>query len=359
VIDRSINQYQILITHLDGRKTALKRFLTNVSSYKTIADGILLSSLIPKTSDHKRPIDLVQGYKYVGDAIPGETILDWPITEYEFGMIPSNSIPNDKGIGIPQFRTASNPRSSQITFRAGEALSSDSPPQFRALPGDPSFSGYICHGCISNQCTPVPCSDPQSSGTLQLCLDGECGSGGGGGGGRPDTSTYTSCCYYGEAYNPGGIPCESNSNYDSCVANGGTPMVDCVACNYNNSSGGPQGTPGPPGPRGPTGPTGPTGPSAIPTEEDIVQLDVPTLCSNDPVVRGYIRHINDASVTSYSPIYVYAAPYLWAEDDDLVSDCPFFYVENALHNRIRLLRTASKSVKILKSRGGFTEFGLI
>ena len=323
VIDRSINQYQILITHLDGRKTALESFLTNVSSYKTIADGILLSSLIPKTSDHKRPIDLVQGYKYVGDAIPGETILDWPITEYEFGMIPSNSIPNDKGIGIPQFRTASTPRSSQITFRAGEALSSDSPPQFRALPGDPSFSGYICHGCINNQCTPVPCSDPQASGTLQLCLDGGCGSGGGGGG-PPDTSTYTSCCYYGEAYNPGGIPCVSNSNYESCVANGGTPMVDCVACNYNNSSGGPQGTPGPPGPRGPTGPTGPTGPSGLPTEEDIVQLDVPTLCSNDPVVRGYIRHINDASVTSYSPIYVYAAPYLWAAQDDVPQDWSFY-----------------------------------
>ena len=78
---------------------------------------------------------------------------------------------------------------------------------------------------------------------------------------------------------------------------------------------------------GSTGPTGPTGPSGLPTPEDIVYI-LPNLlqpCSTDPVMRGYIKYINATAAATFSPIYDYAAPYLWDDEDEtLVRDWSFY-----------------------------------
>ena len=416
VIDRSIGFYNILLTKIDKRLDDIQNFLGKVESYKDTADNIFAQALIDKESTTHRPIDLSQGFRYVGDSFPGENIgpfigsqvKEWPISEQEYALVPYTAIPPNKGVGVVIF--GEDPNQGQVQFRfaegnfAGEAygvcIGRGSPCNCFTItiegiencvdgggtPWDGSGNGvYDCSnvtpimeissGCFRDYtyCTPSQSCIPASSGqqsysaiynTSAEC-EANCGNGGGGGlvkccnsGSCSDVpvsdcplgSQVSSCCDC-DSF------CADNPNHPDCISCGGegdyscppgqircclpgicfckTPQEcfeqggsqpennDCTLCTGGGGGGGG----GTPGPRGPTGPTGPTGPSGLPTEEDIryINPDLLRPCSTDPVIRGYIKYITESSAASYSPIYDYAAPYLWDDEDQtLVRDWSFY-----------------------------------
>ena len=364
VLERATNLYDTVLSKIDERVSALDNFFTKVDGYKTTADSIYNSVLVAKKSDHTRPIDLTQGFRYVGDAIVGEVISNWPINQAEYGMLPHSTIPIGKGVGQVVFGSppvaANSNLGNPITFR------------------DLSDTTVNCVRCVSStngdgNIIRTPTCSVYTNGTgicpvgeieINSCLDQEeinaaipgCsggGEGGGEGGGGEGGGPFENCC--GMVFGCLPVP------IGTCSAIGGTVVGDCLSCNPTTlppdfilccvDSNGPfggsglcqaqhiswacsdivtscaqcsgSGGSGIPGPRGPTGPTGPTGPSALPTEEDIKYVLPQTLnaCSNDPVIRGYIKYTTEAAAAQFSPIYLYAAPYLW---DDGVKDWSYF-----------------------------------
>ena len=106
VIQRAQSQYQIIIDQLDSKITDLTRFNGVVEGYKTTADDLFRAVQIDRVDSYSariksqiRHIDLLRGYEFVGQGITGEVITDWPITSYEFGMVPHSAIPANTGIG--------------------------------------------------------------------------------------------------------------------------------------------------------------------------------------------------------------------------------------------------------------------
>jgi hypothetical protein len=340
VINRATNQYDVIIKKINDRIADLQDFISNRAPiYKQVADSIFQSVLLDKVSDHVRPIDLSQGFKYVGDAIVGEVVTDWPISSQEFGMVPATRIPVNKGVGQVVF--GSNPSSLQNTF------------QFKGV----NFDNLACASCYSNGgvlCTEVP--NPESC-PYYLTTVGECPNitveflqsqgfpdCGSCGGTEPPPGGD---CWFCEYDCIGPTPCNSGGlgyqTLESCIVACGNAQINCClgslctqttatdcglrggfvapdeSCNScfsgGSGGGGNQGPPGPPGPPGPTGPTGPTGPSALPTEEDLKYVSPQLLvnCSTDPVIRGYIKYTT-STTPQYSPVYLYAAPYLWDYD---------------------------------------------
>ena len=378
VIERATKLYDIAITEITDRISKLEQFINvNAAIYKQKADFVFYSSLIPKKSEKYRPIELLtDGFKYIGDEIPGEQISEWPIGEYEFGHIPYNSIPPNYGVAQVVFSTPSlsGVNGQEITFRS--VIGGGTPCGSQGGVND-NCEGtvYACRKCVSGQlsysgpvCVPInpvdtylqrvnqakilcegdpkdcnsafeeltceaafdslPQGDPciLLQGTSPNCtvVLGQNGC----------NSTQVACCTIdsgcgcmsqaeceaiGGTARPNGCEgCECGSAYDLC--SDGICREDCDDINGGGGAGqgpqGPPGPPGPPGPRGPTGPTGPTGPGVGPTEEDIRIINPSVLkdCSSDPIIRGYIKYSNQdipSQNPQLSPIYRYAAPYLW------------------------------------------------
>jgi len=150
VLNRATRLYDILLNKINQRISDLNSFVNlRVISYKQNADNIFNSVLIDKESARERAIDLTQGFRYVGDAIVGEVITDWPINQCEFGMLPSTTIPAGKGIGQVVFGT--QPQTNQflnrsigdtVTFRAvaQDSVSCVSCTSGSGAPGDPCYS---------------------------------------------------------------------------------------------------------------------------------------------------------------------------------------------------------------------------
>jgi hypothetical protein len=86
----------------------------------------------------------------MGDAIIGESLTDWPITSYEFGMVPHSKVQPNKGVKqvrfgtdpTPQFRTLEFENPDGINFRNTEC---------------PGFDDRWCKCCVNGvvQYTPV------------------------------------------------------------------------------------------------------------------------------------------------------------------------------------------------------------
>ena len=388
VIDRASRQYDIAIDKLNTRINILKTFVNErVEIYKTIADSIFTQATnLEKNSSIKRPIDLlktgIQG-RYVGDAIVKENIPEWPITSYEFGMVPASSIPENKGFAQIVLGTDPNLNAfsfnlgsqneernlnsietlgSSITFRNSSLITNTETDsnnenntfrgiatcentkccctngipgaELQCLPpiitqtGDCScalyqFSPYFltCNQIASSNCddcTPPPlqytryrCKTDQSSlptDGLQQCEQFITTNPSEGFADPSECSFYCAKKYRCiiEPRDDGSISrgCTACSWPDDCNFRYGeepffTSFENCSEFCANTPAGG-------------QGGQGPTGPSALPQESDVRYIDPSLLipCSTDSIVRGYIKYVNSAS-SAYSPIYLYAAPYLW------------------------------------------------
>lgn len=318
VINRATNQYDILITKINERIADLQDFITNRAPlHKEIADTIFESVLIDKNSNIARPVDLSQGFKYVGDAIVGEVVTDWPIKQQEYGLVPDNTIPIGKGVA-------------QVVFGQQNGVQTYT---FKGLVGGTDY----CINCNEQgtgvECTPIDSGQYPGLSECNLILSGNI---------TCEDVTITAqdlgcipvnpptgnfCCVTNVTPNPETsfrictdvyfpILDEPFPNYEigsDCripfTGTSGKIVSSCESClPFNPDFGGGSGT----GTRGPTGPTGPTGPSALPTEQDVryISPSLLTNCSTDPVIRGFIKYTSIAS-QQYSPIYLYAAPYLW------------------------------------------------
>jgi hypothetical protein len=356
VIDRALSQYDIVLNKITERVADLQNFVSNrVTTYKTTADLIFQKALINKVSPIKRPINLlktgIQG-RYVGDAIVKEVVPEWPITSYEFGLIPASAIPVNKGFG--QVVLGQEPNSN-VSFTVGfkDTEQIVEPITFRNstsnfLIGSDTFPVYSC--CNNGTCTPLnnwneynECFSNGGVAIYRPLCENLCPSVGGGG--EPGPTGY--CCVSGQCsiktldacttfggifYGDNQEACNTCFEVGSCCCQrgigAGSPAfaVDSPTCPEDSVYVGPNigfggctnivcfG--GGPGEccceSGPTGATGATGPSSLPTDQDVVYIDPALLraCSIDPIIRGYIKYVNAAS-SQYSPIYLYAAPYLW------------------------------------------------
>lgn len=118
VVERAIKLYDKSIAKIQERIADLKDFVNNpnrVAAYKTKADEIYGKILtgwayLQGTPENNaitdsfyapnvRSIDpLIDGFKFVGEAIPGEVIRSWPIKQYEFGLVPDLKIPARNGL---------------------------------------------------------------------------------------------------------------------------------------------------------------------------------------------------------------------------------------------------------------------
>ena len=335
VLERATKLYDVVLSKIDERIQSLDTFInTNCAIYKQTADDIYNSVLLDKVSDHVRPIDLTQGFRYFGDAIVGETITEWPINQCEFGMLPASTIPINKGVAQVVFGSPTQqfaPSGETITFRNLEIETNNI--TFRGLdPGCPDFiqppehcvrqienggpcSQFCCEIYFNNR---SKCQYPELP---QCCANGSTGDD------NPDDglggeSDIVICCTDTFSFFTTSI---------GCNAVNGQIFLDCddafencdtfVGGFYCQPPGG--GNNGERGPTGPTGATGPTGPSSLPTIEDVRYISPSAFaaCSNDPIIRGFIKYTTESAVGSYSPIYLYAAPYLWDQD---IKDWSFF-----------------------------------
>lgn len=437
VIQRATHQYDILIQQLQDRIEDLDDFIQNrVVTYRSAAEAFFKSVQIETVGDDEReikapdarPIDLLTGInnRFMGDAIIGEQTIDWPITSYEFGMVPHSKVEPNKGVAQVIFGEDPNPQFAPLRSFAGPG----DPPGSGGCPegtvqrccnccsGEPGNEGVIettckcividdnfdenvdnyvwieCQGflevgggglpigeagrsrcncqaaedrsseglpCGPNQylsdengdgvpecitcsleegtqypCYPecpggdFPCCITASNGSFCTCLsESECAAANG--------SQLESCDYCFDTDNgscpQGKIHCCYNGQYCGCAStqtcseNSGQQVESCDECGISGPDGTATG-----GDliviviQGPTGPTGPTGPSGggLPTEKDVIYKDPCELkeCSTDPIIRGYIKHTQKETVADNSPIYIYAAPYLWDESE--VSDWSFY-----------------------------------
>lgn len=114
VLERTVKLYDQFIEKLEERIQDLTDFIVNparCSNYKTIADAIYsklligFSTVTDNTFDAfyaptDRAIDpLIDGFKFVGEAVAGESLNTWPIRQYEFGLVPDLKVPARRGVG--------------------------------------------------------------------------------------------------------------------------------------------------------------------------------------------------------------------------------------------------------------------
>ena len=379
VIERALSLYDKAIIKLEERIADLKDFISNpnrVAAYKTKADEIYQELLIgwgyiqggdvtvvdSFYAPNDRAIDpLIDGFKYVGEEIPGEVVRSWPIKQYEFGLVPSLKVPRGSGVSqlvwdksLQECTDFESRTGYTYIYLCGKRYNN---PNFGEYP-QPVYEQQHNYSFFGGGAIQIYFKNPGEFGyyyeyenrgvtayyhkyeIYYPLVNGEP---------DPNYRPYVSSGYI-DASGEGFIPSEfvgysnigefqytpgrsgnSNLDYTNFIVKI-TPFIDYQNLNspndhsWNYQIGCPNS--GDPRYQRYSDFNAAQGISAFVPQTVAGSLDLRKVdpvcfspCSNDKVVRGYIQYTTNGNSLPYGNVYSYAAPYLWDEE---VKDWSFF-----------------------------------